>query len=273
MNIDPIVPIVPAGGNTKPPPKKKQISPSKRWCFTLNNYSEEHVEMISSIVPSICSKYIVGKEICATTGTPHLQGFIIFKEKWRPLSKIPIKQIHWEKAMGNDMSQNYCGKENNVILFKGIPKPLVKVEYNMLRQNQKDIVDLFKEDEDPIHGRKIYWFWETEGNWGKSFLCLHLVDFCGALVVQGKNNDILCGVREYIEKNGFCPRLIVFDVPRCNENHVSYSAIESIKGGLFYSGKYESGMCRFNKPHIVVFSNETPQTYKMSEDRWIIKEL
>ena len=29
-------------GNTNPPPKKR-ISPSKMWCFTLNNYTSEEM--------------------------------------------------------------------------------------------------------------------------------------------------------------------------------------------------------------------------------------
>ena len=257
----------------KPPKKKKQIAPSKRWVFTLNNYTEEHVKLISALVPELCDKYIVGKEIGKKCGTPHLQGFITFKERWRPLSKIPIKEIHWEKALGNDLSQNYCGKDENVILFKGIPKPTVLVTRDYLRPEQIKIADMFIEDEHPIFGRNIYWFWEPEGNWGKSFLATHMIDFMGAMEVSGASSDILCGVSSWIEKNGQAPRIIIFDIPRVNKGHVSYQAIEKIKDGKFFSGKYESGMTRFNKPHIICFSNEEPDFYNLSSDRWIITEL
>lgn len=265
-----------SGGVILKPPaskkKKKQISCSKRWCFTLNNYTDEHVKLISSKVPLLCDKYIVGKEI-ATSGTPHLQGFVRFIEKCRPVSKIPIKQIHWEKALGNDMSQNYCGKDGQVILSKGIPKPLVKMTRDLLWEKQIEIADMFIKDEDPLFGRNIYWFWEEKGNWGKSVLVTHMIDFMGAMEVSGASADILCGVCTWIEKNGEAPRIIIFDIPRCNNGHVSYQAIEKLKDGKFFSGKYESGMVRFNRPHILCFANEAPEEYKLSSDRWIIKEL
>jgi hypothetical protein len=263
-----------AGGGVilKPPTKKKQIACSKRWVFTLNNYTEEHINIISAVVPEKCIKYIIGKEI-SKSGTPHLQGFCYFKERVRPLSEIPIKEIHWEKALGNDLSQNYCGKDDDVILFKGIPKPLVLVTRDMLRPNQLKIADMFIEDEHPIFGRNIYWFWEEHGNWGKSFLCTHMIDFMGAMEVSGASADVLCGVTNWIEKNGEAPRIIIFDIPRVNKGHVSYQAIEKIKDGKFFSGKYESGMVRFNKPHILCFANEEPEDWKLSKDRWKVQEL
>lgn len=256
----------------EPPAKKKQIAPSKRWVFTLNNYTQEHIDLISSIVPDICDKYIIGKEV-GDSGTPHLQGFISFKEKKRPKSIIPIPEIHWEKALGDDMSQNYCGKEGDVILQKSIPRPLVKVTRDLLQPKQLAIADRFIEPEHPLFGRKVYWFWENDGNWGKSFTALYMVDQMNAILVSGANNDILCGVQKYIETHGNAPGIIIFDIPRVNKEHVSYQAIESLKNGCFFSGKYESGMVRFNKPHLIVFSNEEPETHKLSEDRWVIEEL
>ena len=266
-----------AGGGVilKPPALKKkkvQIAPSKRWVFTLNNYTQEHLNLLSAVVPQVCIKYIIGKEI-GDSGTPHLQGFCYFKDRVRPKSVINIKEIHWEKALGNDLSQNYCGKDDDVFLSKGIPKPVVLITREMLRPKQLEIADMFIEDEHPIFGRNIYWFWEDKGNWGKSFLCTHMIDFMGAMEVSGASADILCGITTWIEKNGECPRIIIFDIPRVNKGHVSYQAIEKIKDGKFFSGKYESGMTRFNKPHIICFANEEPDEYKLSIDRWKITEL
>lgn len=265
-------------GNTKPPPTK-QISPAKKWCFTLHKYSSTHINFLTSFLNSSKHNYIFSEEKGKSGETPHLQGYIEFESKCRPKNIFSdmegYETIHYEKAKGTkEQNIKYITKEGGKYYTNmKIPKPVVKIGYDMLRDNQKEIADLFQEDEDPIHGRKIYWFWEKTGNWGKSFLCLHLIDYCGACVVQGKNNDILFGVKDYFDKNGEIPRLIIFDVPRCNQNHVSYQAIESIKNGFFYSGKYEGGMARFNKPHILVFSNEEPETWNLSEDRWIIKEL
>lgn len=108
-------------GNTKPNPKgkKKQIAPSKKWCFTLNNYTDEDKAIISSIVPLKCTNGIIGEEI-GESKTPHLQGYLEFKSKVRPKNIIPISGIHWEKAKG-DIEQNYlyCTKDNKIFLRTG----------------------------------------------------------------------------------------------------------------------------------------------------------
>ena len=226
---------------------------------------------------TICKKYVWGEEYGKSGKTPHIQGGFILEERKRAewLAKRFFKNgVSLYKMKSWGATKEYCVKEQNRVVasFK-IPKPLVKVERHMLRENQKSIADLFEKDEHAIFGRTIYWFWEEDGNWGKSFLCTHMIDFMGAMEVSGASADILCGVQQWIEKNGEAPRIIIFDIPRVNKGHVSYQAIEKIKDGKFFSGKYESGMCRFNKPHIICFSNERPETDKLSYDRWKIADL
>jgi len=62
MESDPVVPIVPGGGNPNPPPgivpeKKKQPSPYKYFVFTLENHTAEDITNLksssSSIVPQL----------------------------------------------------------------------------------------------------------------------------------------------------------------------------------------------------------------------------
>lgn len=85
----------------------------RRWCFTLNNYSEEEYEMFNNLdVNSI----VIGKEV-GDNNTPHLQGFIKFKvvKRLAGLKKI-CSRAHWEKAKGSD-KQNliYCTKGGDSI--------------------------------------------------------------------------------------------------------------------------------------------------------------
>jgi hypothetical protein len=54
---------------------------------------------------------------------------------------------------------------------------------------------------------------------------------------------------------------------------VNYGAIEQIKNGLLFSGKYEGGQCVFNQPHVIVFANAEPKEEQMSMDRWDIREI
>jgi hypothetical protein len=87
------------GGNTNSPPKK-QISPSKYWCFTFNNYTEDDLVQIVRTLECNDMDYIVGKEI-GDSGTKHLQGYIESPRRIRPLTLFHTKKIHWEKRKGN----------------------------------------------------------------------------------------------------------------------------------------------------------------------------
>ena len=143
------------------------------------------------------------------------------------------KEFKWNKIL------NYCVKEcNRIEANVKLPRPVGLIPKDILRQDQQDIVDLFKDFCPPIWEARglIYWFWEYEGGWGKSVTSLYMIDHMDAFVCSGANKDILCGFRQFVEDNGNAPRIVVFDIPRCNMGHVSYQAIESIKNGFFYSG-------------------------------------
>lgn len=48
------------------------------WCFTINNYTPDDLEQIKSLK----AVYIVyAPEVCPTTGTPHYQGAVVFKDQ------------------------------------------------------------------------------------------------------------------------------------------------------------------------------------------------
>lgn len=272
------------GGNAKNPSLKKRIQRNFWKCNIHIKEGKEKPELfkqtferIERAFKSLWKEFVFGEEYGKSGDTPHLEGYIWFEKKTEfhiIQDLFQFSDLQPSNKARMKAGVKYCVKEGNQIFTNiKIPKPLVKVQYEMLRPQQQLIVDLFKEDEHPIFGRYLYWFWEKQGNWGKSFTCLHLIDYCGAIVVQGKNNDILYGVKDYFDKHGEVPRLIIFDVPRVNQNHVSYQAIESIKNGAFYSSKYEGGMARFNKPHIICFSNEMPELGSLSLDRWKILNL
>ncbi len=265
--------------------KKKQSNPAKNWCFTLNRYTPEDVARLK-MYASLEGSGVVGMAFQGEVGeekTPHLQGHVSFKNKVRPITKfkkvLGHARTHLELRRGSvQQNQEYCldpakrqlgGPRFNY----GFPEMLVKVTEAVLRKDQLDIADLFREPENALFGRKVYWYWEERGGWGKSFLCKYMVDQMGAYVVAGKGIDVLSTIAKKVDKDGGGPPIIIFDVPRVNEGHVSYQAMEGIKNGLFYSGKYEGLMVRFNSPHLLVFANAPPNKTKLSADRWIIKNL
>lgn len=47
----------------------------RRFCWTLNNYTEDDVASLQKDLTELCKFAIFGREVCPTTGTEHLQGF------------------------------------------------------------------------------------------------------------------------------------------------------------------------------------------------------
>lgn len=153
-----------------------------------------------------------------------------------------------------------------------LPRELVKVQYDELRPWQKKLADQF-EDFCPRFDRTINWYVDEVGNFGKTVMTKFFVDNRHVLVTNGKATDTYNQLFKFIETHGDGPDLVIFDVPRCNAEYVSYQAIEKLKDGVVYSGKYEGGMCRFNTPHVIVFANTYPNSEQLSADRWNIVVL
>ena len=93
---------------------------TKKWCFTLNNYTEETEQHIRNIE---CQFMIFGHEVAPTTGTRHLQGFIYFSQRktFNTVRRLfGIDGIHIEAAAGTIQENvDYCSKDNNDVFIKG----------------------------------------------------------------------------------------------------------------------------------------------------------
>ncbi len=271
-----LAPVAPGGGNTKYPPKSptRRCNAAKRWCWTLHNYSQEELAQLAPKLESL-GKFIWGEEICPETGTPHLQGYMEFDKKCRPLEKVKVIRdgnnvISWRAAKAT-RSENirYCTKDwTNIQGNLKYDKPLKIID--KLYKWQKEIVEEVEQEPDD---RTIRWYYDTIGNKGKSALVKYLVVKHGALLVSGKGSDVKYMVMKFKESNGYSPQIILYDIPRECEQYISYTAVEEVKNGCFASTKYECEMIVMNSPHIICFSNFYPDSDKMSADRWIIKEL
>jgi hypothetical protein len=93
------------------------------------------------------------------------------------------------------------------------------------------------------------------------------------ITIGGKAENILHGLKTHHDEHKIYPEIILVDVPRSNLDFLSYSGMEQIKNGYFFSGKYESSEIIMNSPHIICFANELPKVGKLSIDRWKIKEI
>lgn len=268
-------------GNTSIPPaestqmrrkSKKQISPSKHWCLTWNNYPDNWLETFK-FQSSKIEKYVFGREI-GEQGTPHIQGYIKFYEKCRPKGMFDTNEIHWEKCRNPSASIEYCTKDGD-FESKGIIRPpvlriLTKEQFYPWQHAVYDKI------EDEIDDRAIFWIWEEEGNVGKSALVKHICHHKEAIICSGKASDMKYLIAKHIEKKEYAPEIVIFDVPRSNLEYISFQGIEEIKNGCFASTKYDCEMVLMNSPHIFIFANEPPWKHmglfngklKMSIDRW-----
>ena len=266
-------------GNTK-----RQVSQSKYWCFTYHMGDLEQIEKEFILQADTISFYCVAQEYGKSGNTPHLQGYIEARKKIRPSELKLSKKIHWEKRRGTKQSNiNYILKENGMyVASEKVFKVKSREEYiksikildeGSLYDWEKEIISIVSED--PCE-RSIYWYWSEKGCMGKSTFCKYLVIKHNALVLDGCAHDMKYAVMQYLEKHKRYPEIIVCDIARnVNIRKLDYTGYENVKGGLFFSGKYESGMCVGNNPHFFVFSNSEPiidDTF-MSRDRWKVKKL
>lgn len=85
---------------------------SRRWCFTLNNYSDVEYKALLAIV---CCYLCVGREVGTENGVPHLQGFVVFDKPTRLTSLKRISsRAHWEVARGSSkQASDYCKKDGD----------------------------------------------------------------------------------------------------------------------------------------------------------------
>ena len=100
------------------PVNSEQQNPTRHWVFTLNNYNDGECE--GGWLPE-AEYWVIGKEV-GETGTPHLQGYVVFMDRYR-LKQItdshPVaKRCHWEpqsKFSTPKQAADYCKKEGAFI--------------------------------------------------------------------------------------------------------------------------------------------------------------
>jgi len=250
---------------------------SRGWCFTYNNYDDTIYTQCLAYAKS-AQKYIIGKEVGDEKKTAHLQGFLHFKNATTfAVVKAGLGTgAHVEKAKGN-WKQNlaYCSKGGDfvsnmeaaapTISFRDMLVNEVAAEYKEVKWKdwQMRVLEL-KNDR-----RSIHWVWDREGNKGKTFLAKYLAMRNSTVICSGKKEDIFNQVNSMIEQK-IKPELVIADIARHDFAYISYQALEMIKNGLLYSGKYEGGKCIFPPPMVIVFANNEPDPNALSGDRWNI---
>jgi len=115
--------------------------------------------------------------------------------------------------------------------------------------------------------RTVHWYTDLTGGAGKTWFCRKVCAERKALYVN--NNKTADIAHAY---NG--ERIVLFDLCRAvGTDGVNYAAIESVKNGMIFSGKYDSRAKIFANPHVFVFANYSPDLSKLSHDRWDVHDI
>ena len=158
------------GGNTSTPPR------ARNWFFTWNNYDSNSKTQLTQYFGD--NQYVIGEEK-GEQGTLHLQGCVMFANarKFDTLHTI-FPKVHWEVTKKVAASIAYCKKEGRYIT--NIPPNREEQYIQYMEAEYKDVVwkpwqqQVLDIINGPVDKRKVHWFYEIDGNTGKSFLAKYI---------------------------------------------------------------------------------------------------
>ena len=145
---------------------KKVIIKSRRYCFTVNNYTQNDLEEFHILAESLEKHVYIsyGLEIAPTTGTQHIQGYIElinaqrlqFLHNYFPFKKDGKKlKFHVEIANGSaEHNKKYNSKDNKFYEFgeplkQGARTDLAEIK-KKIKENPKNIKEIIEE-----HGNNL----------------------------------------------------------------------------------------------------------------------
>lgn len=243
-----------------------------RYSFTLPR-EEIEKSQLSQHLKGFCKNFTFQCEQ-SESGYVHWQCEVSLKTKLRKhefKNLLGFNKAHIEPTINYFASKNYCGKaetklegpynENSVFV---ITPTLDKKWQDQLRS---ELIN--NNGYDNKYYRKIIICVDVEGGAGKTDFATWFMDNFPehtAYFPYGKIADMAYAIPKD-------PKYIFFDIPRTQQEHINWSAIELLKNGILFSSKYESGFKRFNRPHVIVMLNEYPDMNALSRDRYDIRTL
>lgn len=241
------------------------------------------IEKVVEVLTESCEEAIFQIERGEQTKRLHFQGWLKFKKATRGVTLMNKLQARmgglykncsfWSEPSRGGAGRKYAYKTDTRLsgpfvvpknLYIGQDLPARAELYDW----QEDIVKAHEDYNPADLSRKINWIWDEVGDCGKTtlakYMLFHYPDEVG--VFSGKTSDV---------KYAWRPSMITcfFMYPREVEEHVSYSAMESVKDGICFSGKFESCMKIGCRPLVYVICNFAPDKEKLSEDRWHVTNL
>lgn len=111
--------------------KLQNAKVSKSWIFTINNYTEECTAAVRAVP---CQRIVAGFEV-GESGTPHIQGALIFKKAMRcgAVCKVLGGRARCQVMAGKWADQSYCVKDGEVVRMEDNTSQGKRVELESFR--------------------------------------------------------------------------------------------------------------------------------------------
>ena len=249
-----------------------------RW--SVPHTVENQTALYLKLKGGLSDKFIFQAEHTVHEGkdNPHYQGYFHCKEK-RRAKEIAVKlndefkgiNIQASSTAGKEALQSYCMKQDTRVAGPWADKKIYMgsdlwPESKMPIWQQTMIAHLEEHPGD----RQMFWIHDATGNNGKTKFIKYLAFKRDAVPLgYGHSTDVLNLVSKFPGK-----RIYAFNLTRSKPANLSaldlYSAMESIKDGLFINTKYETAVVMMDPPHVMVCSNELPKYNQISADRWTV---
>lgn len=294
---------------------------SRRFCFTINNPTTLISDTLAATLAHDRIRYaVVGKEV-GTSGTPHLQGFVIFTNAVRFTQIRLLIPGHISIARGtSQQAADYCKKDNDFTEYGVFPaaggkrtdiddclawavefesdngrppsspelavqhpsiylrcprmvrclvhrSQPIQLEFGEPRPWQRELDLALQADPDDRH---VQFYIDETGGKGKTwFQRWYMTNHprTAQVLCIGKRDDLAHAI---VNTN----RVFFFNIQKQSMEFLRYEILEALKDRMIFSPKYASTMKYLpHNCHVVVFANEYPDMTKMSQDRFVIKDL
>lgn len=253
-------------------------SPLALFDFTLKHNENFNETDIIKDLHTFCKSFVFQLEE-SSTGYKHWQGRVSLIKKKR-LGELcsqcksfsSLESIHWSKTSNNGSKKiNYVMKDDTRVKgpFKDTDEPIVITKQMELfatwdlRPWQQSLINTTSQ----FCMRSIDLVYDPQGNAGKSLFSEYMETMDAEEVPPYRLMD---DIFQWVYG---CPtkKIYIIDMPRGMKKDKLgdfYSGIEVIKNGVAYDKRYTPKKKRFDRPRIIVFTNELPNLDLMSMDRW-----
>lgn len=220
--------------------------------------SIERVKLLQFMLDHDIHKWIIAEEV-GNQGLKHWQVRIQTSLSFNDLKTV-FPNAHIEKCSD---TWDYERKEGKFYTSEDTIE-IMQCRYATLRENQRKIIERVMQQSD----RGITVVIDSNGNTGKSYLCRHLYEIGRAFYCPPTLSSTQ-SIIQFIASGYTRESIIVIDIPRSAKWSADlYTAIECIKDGMIYDGRYSTKIRDIFGVKVLVLTNTKPKLDRLSLDRW-----